>query len=111
MKWWSETRNLILQDMPSPEEEALGRAVRTALPSVAPSRRFVETLHRDLMAAAARQREAERQFDQSMRTLGLLGGGLLSLIGGVAIWALWQRRRGQAQPKASAQPALVTVEA
>lgn len=108
MKW---TKNLILQDLPSPEEEALGRAVRRALPPVAPSRRFVEALHRGLVAEAGRQHAAERQFNQSMRALGLLGGGLLSIVGGVAVWALWQRRHGQTQPKASAQPALATVEA
>ncbi len=109
MKWWSETRNLILQDLPSSEEEALGRAVRAALPYAAPSRRFVEALHRGLVAEAAHQQGAERQF---LRTLGFLGGGLLSIVGGVAIWALWQRRHGQAQPKTPAQqPVFASAEA
>jgi hypothetical protein len=90
---------IILQDLiPVEEQWAIERAVIQVLPMVKPSQHFVAQLSEDLLAEAMRQsagvrQQATRQRNtaQLLKLLGLLGGGLISVIGGMSIWLLVRR--------------------
>lgn len=86
-------RYVTLQDyVPLREQRAIGRAIVSVLPSVEPSRAFVEQLNRDLVAQARRQYGTRTtKTNQTLNFLGLFSGGVLSVVGGLTIWLLVQR--------------------
>jgi hypothetical protein len=95
---------VIQENVPPREERAIERAVVTVLPPVQPSQAFVQQLGADLLEEARRQREAEQQSNQTLRIFGMVGGGLLSVIGGMALWLLTHRPKDRRdQPITSAQ--------
>ena len=96
---------IVLQEnLPAEEEQALGQAVASAMPPVAPPAAFVEQLGSDLVAEARRHYDVEQRRHRVTRTVGWVGGGVLSIVGGVALWLLVQRRR-TVVPGASPSPA------
>jgi hypothetical protein len=96
---------IVLQEhIPAEEEQALGQIVARAIPPVAPPAVFVEQLGRDLVAEACRHYDVEQRRHRVTRTVGLVGGGVLSVVGGVALWLLVQRKRTVA-PGVSSSPA------
>ncbi|MGC9393548.1 MAG: hypothetical protein ACP5J4_01690 [Anaerolineae bacterium] len=103
-------RYIVLQEnLPAEEEQALGQLVTRAMPPVAPSDAFVEQLGSDLVAEARRHYDVEQHRHRVTRTVGLVGGGVLSIVGGVALWLLVQRKRavppGTSPSPAAAYPA------
>ena len=93
MKFKSKAYIVLQEDLSSEEENALGQAVVDALPPVAPPRAFVTELGRNLVAEARRRQETEQQRHHVARTVGLVGGGVLSVVGGFAIWFFMHRHQ------------------
>lgn len=91
MKWNPfKTDYVVLQEMLPPQEKVKIEAVlQEALTPVAPSRAYVARLSQDLKAAAHSKQAAR----QDWLPLGVVGGGLLSLIGGLIVWLLVQRKK------------------
>jgi len=88
-------RYIVLQEsIPAEEEQVLGQVVAHAMPSVAPPAAFVEQLGDDLVAEARRHYDVEQRRHRVTRTVGWVGGGVLSVVGGVALWFFVQRKRG-----------------
>jgi len=73
------------------EQTLLEQSIQAALTPMWPIERFVVELERDLIEEARRQERAE----QGLRIAGWIGGGLLSIAGGILLWLLWQRRQTQ----------------
>lgn len=101
---------IVLQEnIPAEEEQALGQVVVRAMPPVAPPAAFVEQLGSDLIAEARRHYDVEQRRHHVTRTVGWVGGGVLSVVGGVALWLFVQRRRavapGVPAPATAAYPA------
>lgn len=93
MRLKSKAYIVLQEDLSSEEEEALGQAVADVLPPVAPPRAFVNELGRNLVAEARRRQDTEQQRHHVARTVGIVGGGVLSVVGGVAIWLFVQRHQ------------------
>ena len=75
-----------------PREQALlEQSIQAALTPILPTERFIVELERDLIEEARRQ----ERLGQGWRIAGWVGGGLLSIAGGVLLWTLWQRRQTQ----------------
>jgi hypothetical protein len=88
-------RYIVLQEsMPAEEEQVVGQVVVRTLPPVAPPAAFVEQLGSDLVAEARRHYDVEQRRHRVTRTVGWVGGGVLSVVGGVALWMFVQRKRG-----------------
>lgn len=83
---------LLEQTLPPRDEAALRQAVAAALPAARPSAAFADALERDLLAEAARQYDAQKNLHAVTRTAGIVGGGVLSVVGGILLWRLHQRR-------------------
>ncbi len=79
------------QGMLPHEQTMLEQSIQAALTPMWPTERFVAELERDLLAEARRQERA----GQGWRIAGWVGGGLLSVAGGILLWTLWQRRQTQ----------------
>lgn len=94
---------VIQEHIPPREEKAIERAVVTVLPPVQPSEVFVQQLGADLLDEARRQRIAEEHANQALRIFGVVGGGLLSVVGGMAIWLLTHRSKTQRERLAPSQ--------
>jgi hypothetical protein len=88
---------VVLQDhVPLREQRAVERAIISILPPVHPARAFVEQLNQDLVTEARRQYETRAaKTNQTLSFLGLFSGGVLSVVGGIAIWLLVQREHGK----------------
>jgi hypothetical protein len=91
MKWNPfKTNYVVLQEMLPPQEQtAAEQALQEALMPVAPSRAYVARLGQDLKAAARTKQEVKPEW----LPLGVVGGGLLSLVGGLIVWLLVQRKK------------------
>ncbi len=91
MKWNPfKTNYVVLQEMlPLQERTAVEDALQEALTPVAPSRAYVTRLGQDLKAAARTRQAAKQEW----LPLGVVGGGLLSLVGGLIVWLLVQRKK------------------
>ncbi len=89
----SARKYVVLQDhVPLREQRAIERAVVSVLPPLRPARAFVEQLNQDLVAEAWRQYGTRAaKTNQTLSFLGLFSGGVLSVVGGIAIWLLVQR--------------------
>jgi acyl-coenzyme A thioesterase PaaI-like protein len=84
---------VVLQDhVPLREQRAIERALVRVLPPVYPAQAFVEQLNQDLVEEA-RQQYATRmtKTNQTLNLLGIFSGGVLSVVGGITIWLLFQR--------------------
>lgn len=94
MKWnLFKTNYVVLQEMLPPQEQtAVEQALQEALTPAAPSRAYVTRLGQDLKAAA-RSKQATKRDWLSLLSLGVVGGGLLSLVGGLIVWLLMQRKK------------------
>jgi len=79
------------QGMLPHEQTLLEQSIQAALTPIWPTERFVVELERDLLEEARRQERA----GQGLRIAGWIGGGLLSIAGGILLWTLWQRRQTQ----------------
>jgi len=88
MKWNPfKTDYVVLQEMLPPQEQtAAEQALQEVLVPIAPSRAYVTRLGQDLKVAARSKQAAK----QSWLPLGVVGGGLLSLVGGLILWLLVQ---------------------
>ncbi|MEJ5311410.1 MAG: hypothetical protein WHX52_16740 [Anaerolineae bacterium] len=73
------------------EQTLLEQSIQAALTPMWPTERFVAELERDLLEEARRQERA----GQGLRIAGWIGGGLLSIAGGILLWVLWQRHQTQ----------------
>lgn len=105
---------IVLQEnIPAEEEQALGQYVARVMPPVVPAAAFVEQLGSDLVAEARRHYDVEQRRHRVTRTVGLVGGGVLSVVGGVALWWFVQRKRADAPAPAptATSPAVYPVEA
>jgi len=89
----SARKYVVLQDyVPLREQRAIQRAVVSVLPPVHPTRAFIVQLNQDLVADARRQYETRAaKTNQTLNLLGLFSGGVLSVVGGIAIWLIVQR--------------------
>ena len=104
-------RYIVLQEnIPAEEEQALGQVVVHTMPPVAPPAAFVEQLGSDLVAEARRHYDVEQRRHHLTRTVGWVGGGVLSVVGGVALWLFVQRKR-EGVPGVTATPAGVAYPA
>ena len=106
MKSKSQHYIVLQENIPAEEEQALGRVVVYTMPPVTPPAAFVEQLGSDLVAEARRHYDVEQRRHQVTRTVGWVGGGVLSVMGGVALWLFVQRKRAVA-PGAPPPPAAV----
>ena len=98
---------IVLQEsIPAEEELVVVQAVALAMPPVAPPAAFVEQLGSDLVAEARRHYDVEQRRHQVTRTVGWVGGGVLSVVGGVALWLFVQRKREGAPGMAATPPAV-----
>ena len=109
----SSERYVVIQEhIPLHEQRALERAIVTVLTPVRPSQVFVEQLSHDLTEEARQQYEAQRRHvNRALRAFGIIGGGLASMIGGIAIWLLVHRedkasRAGVTHPRTQRQSAV-----
>ncbi|HEY90043.1 MAG TPA: hypothetical protein G4N98_10010 [Thermoflexia bacterium] len=95
---WGATYITLNETCASPvsaaEEAGVAEAVRQALPPVVPSLDFVAALEGELLREAARRQAVHQQFRQVAGFLGILGGGILSLVGGMLLWRSWQQKEG-----------------
>lgn len=73
------------------EQTLLEQSIQAALTPMWPTERFVAELERDLIEEARRQ----ERMGQGWRIASWIGGGLLSIAGGILLWTLWQRRQTQ----------------
>lgn len=92
MRFWFKPRYITLSEGISFEEKrALEKSIANVLVPILPSDAFVRRLHRDLVAEAERQRAAEEVSEpRILRAIGFVAGGILYVIGGVAVWLLWR---------------------
>ncbi len=99
----SSERYVILQDyVPLQEQQVIERAVVTVIPPVKPSQTFISQLSQDLVAEARRQEEARRKsVNQALRIFGIAGGGILSVLGGIVLWLLFQQPRDESKHRLS----------
>ncbi len=74
------------------EAELVAEAVRQVLPLVVPSLYFVAALESELLQEAARRQSIHQRLRQLTSFLGILGGGILSLVGGILLWRSWQQK-------------------
>ncbi len=98
-------RYIVLQEsMPAEEEQALRQVVVCDMPPVVPSPAFVEQLGSDLVAEARRHYDVEQRRHRVTWTVGLVGGGALSVVGGVALWFFVWRKRAIAPSPVAVSP-------
>ncbi len=71
------------------EQTLLEQSIQAVLTPMWPTERFIVELERDLIEEARRQERA----GQGLRIAGWIGGGLLSIAGGILLWTLWQHRQ------------------
>lgn len=91
------------------EQAVLERNIPAVLTPVRPVETFVSDLERELITAAQRQQREQVQFWRGVRTLGMIGGGLLSVVGGVFMWVVWRQHPGSDGQPALTAPQLVEV--
>ncbi len=75
------------------EQRALEHSIREALQPEWPTDLFVLNLEQELMEEAQPQDQKPHRLMQDLRVFGLVGGGLLSIAGGVLMWVLWRQSR------------------
>ncbi len=100
MFWRSSEKYVVLQDhVPVGEQQAIARAVVYVMPSEGPSQSFINQLSQDLIAEAGRLHAVRlRNTSQTLRLFGFLGGGLISIVGGILIWLLVSHNHDETRP-------------
>lgn len=83
------------QGMLPHEQTLLEQSIQAAFLPMLPTDRFVVELERDLIQEARRQARYEQNLGYGVRILGFIGGGLLSIAGGILVWTLWRQRQTQ----------------
>ena len=97
-----EAAALGTDDLTPAEEDRLGEAVTEVLASVTPTAAFVTNLGQQLAQATQRELESQKRREQGLRIAGLVGGGVISIVGGLAVWLIWQKQHhadGQPGPR------------
>jgi hypothetical protein len=77
------------------EQMLLEQSIQAVLSPTLPTDRFVVELERELIHEARRQERYEQNMGRGLRVIGFIGGGLLSIAGGILMWMLWQRHQTQ----------------
>jgi len=77
------------------EQQALEHSIRVALAPASPSEFFVSDLEQQLIDEAKQHQQDQQALLQGLRVVGFIGGGLLSIVGGVLMWLLWRRHQTQ----------------
>ncbi len=75
------------------EQTLLEHSIQAALSPMLPTDRFVVELERDLIQEARRQARYAQNVGQGWRMAGWVGGGLLSIAGGILVWTLLRQRQ------------------
>ncbi len=75
------------------EQQALEDSIREALQPEWPTDLFVANLEQELMEEARQRDQQPRHLMSDLRVFGLVGGGLLSIAGGVLMWMLLRQNR------------------
>ncbi len=75
------------------EQQALERVIEETFAPVLPSELYVSELEQELVETAKRQYEIQQHMEQGLHVMGWIGGGLLSIVGGVLMWLLWRQHR------------------
>jgi hypothetical protein len=81
------------------EKQALEHSISVALVPASPSEFFVSDLEQQLIDEAKRHQQDQQALLQGLRVVGLIGGGLLSVVGGVLMWLLWRKHQPQDSEK------------
>ncbi len=80
-------RYITLQDELTEQDQVmLEQAISTSLPRMIPSDTFVRELESRLLAEARRRQTVMTVAKHDHSHLGIIGGGLLSVVGGLAVW-------------------------
>ncbi len=79
-------------------EAMLARTLLAVLPPVKPQTAFVTLLEQELRQAAQQQANATRSLNTLANAMGIVGGGALSIVGGVLLWRHWQHQRDRKAP-------------
>ncbi len=100
MRFWFKPRYITLsEEIPFKEKRELEQSIANVLVPVLPPESFVRRLRQDIVAEAARQQAAktavapgasEQRMPRILRIIGLVGGGILYVVGGIAVWLLWR---------------------
>jgi len=80
------------------EQKLLEKSLQETLMLTAPPEDFVFELEDALRAEAQRQQRQQTHLWQGLGIAGLIGGGLLSIVGGVWVWLRWQERQNVKTP-------------
>jgi hypothetical protein len=73
-------------------ETALAAALTPALSSAKPSEAFIANLGRKLADTARCEAQEQKLREERLRVAGVVGG-VVSLVGGLAVWLLWRQHR------------------
>jgi len=93
-----ESRYIVLQEsIPASEHQKMERALAAVLLRVPPAKTFVERLGDALIAEAGLRYARYQQHRQTLRMLSVIGGSVLSIVGGVLVWSVAHRRRDSAR--------------
>lgn len=77
----------------SPQEQrTLERSICETLATTAPAETFVAELEQGLLTEARRQYHYPLYSWRWLGVAGLVGGGLLSIVGGMWMWLHWRER-------------------
>jgi hypothetical protein len=93
MAYFRKTYIQLGQNIPTYERQNLERSISAALKPAMPNATFVSELEHELIAEAERHYKNQVNAMQGLRVVGLIGGGLLSIVGGVLMVLLWQQRK------------------
>ena len=79
------------------EERRIAETAAQFMIPTAPTSQFVSRLGQQLADAARREIESRHRREQGLRIAGIVGGGVLSVAGGVALWLLLRKRPSGAE--------------
>ncbi len=74
------------------EQHWLEHSIQAALTPILPPEQFVADLERELIQEAQRQAQVAQDAGRGWRIAGWIGGGLLSIAGGILVWTLLRQR-------------------
>lgn len=80
-------------NMQSEERRSLENSIRNALQPTLPAELFVSELEQELMQEAHQHSRTPHRLRSDLRVFGLVGGGILSIAGGVLMWTLLRQNR------------------
>lgn len=93
MTFFRKTYIPLDQKISPQEQKLLEKSLRETLLLTAPPENFVIELEDALLAEAQRQHRQQTHLWQGLGIAGLIGGGLLSIVGGIWVWLHWQDRQ------------------